>query len=160
MKHVILITLLMISFILGIIVSKRNDVFLLFQPKELSSNKTVELIAFDQILTKRDKINGRLVTVPGRVYADKGGNFWLVQSIGKEPYITYAIQLTAWPFKQSPPIGTWSAYVEVTGKFSRRDFNSKYDDLLGPVQIVVKEPPPGFEPYQNSPGDPFDDKRK
>lgn len=149
----------MICFILGIVVSKCYDISSLFSRKELSSSITVEALPFDQILTNRDKINGKSVTVSGRVYADAGGNFWLVQSIGKEPYKAYAIQLTAWPFKQSPPIGTWSAYVEITGRFSRRDLNSTYDDLLGPEQIVVREPPPGLETLQISPEDPFYDKK-
>ena len=50
----------------------------------------------------RDRLAGTSVWLVGRVFTDGGGYHWLVDSIGEEPYQTYAVQLSAWPFRSAP----------------------------------------------------------
>ena len=108
----------------------------------VTSSKSIasayEIIAFDDFKKTPITINGKSISVQGRVYQDAGGYFWLVSSIGDKPKDSYALKLTAWPFSQSPPVDAWSSELIVSGVFSSRDSSSDIDFLLGPKIIEIK----------------------
>ncbi len=112
----------------------------------MDSSKTVEPDVKDLAYASknRDRLAGTSVWLVGRVFTDGGGYHWLVDSIGEEPYRTYAVQLSAWPFRSDPPIGTWSTPVQIFGRFEKGDPGSKYGFIMGPTKIIPSaEPRPG-----------------
>ena len=87
----------------------------------------------------RDQLAGTSIWLVGRIFTDGGGNHWIVDSIGDEPYRTYALQLSAWPFRSDPPIGTWSTPVQIFGRFEKGAPDSKFDFIIGPSKIMIPE---------------------
>lgn len=99
----------------------------------------VQVLDLELLKLNRDNLNGKNIRIRGRVYTDAGGYFWLIHSIGDEPYKTYALQLTAWPFASDPQVGQWSRVLQLKGIFSQKEQGSLYDHLIGPSQIILGE---------------------
>ena len=112
------------------------------------ASKTVEPDVKDLAYASknRDLLAGTSIWLVGRVFTDGGGYHWLVDALGDEPYRKYAVQLSAWPFRSDPPIGTWSPVLQIFGRFEKRDPGSKYDFIMGPTKIILKDEPRPGEP--------------
>jgi hypothetical protein len=117
-------------------------------------SELIDNYSLAQLFIKREILNHKIINISGYIYHDDGGLFWLVSLPDQESSKDYSVRLTNWPFQQSPPIGGHSRHLVLTGEFTRNHEDSKYDFLLGPSNILMKIPPPGFED-QMIPGDPF-----
>ena len=105
------------------------------------ASKTVEPDVKDLAYASknRDQLADTSVWLIGRVFTDGGGYHWLVNSLGDDPDRTYAIRLSAWPFRFDPPIGTWSTVVQIFGRFEKSDPGSNYDFIMGPTKIIPSD---------------------
>lgn len=80
------------------------------------------------------QLSGKEVEIEGAIYRDPGGYFWLVDEPGVRSNGSYAIQITGWPFIESPPKGGWTRRIRLVGLFESGD-DKNYDFLVGPTTI-------------------------